>query len=159
MVQGVRVIAMCGINGIFSKNRLNDQGRIRTMNERIVHRGPDDEGTYVSSNIALGIRRLSIIDLSQGHQPIFNEDGQFVIVFNGEIYNYRQLRDGLAQQGHVFKTNTDTEVIVHLFEEKGEKCLDELNGMFAFAIYDCKKKRAVSCPRPRGQEAALLLRR
>ena len=139
MVQGVRVIAMCGINGIFSKNRLNDQGRIRTMNERIVHRGPDDEGTYVSSNIALGIRRLSIIDLSQGHQPIFNEDGQFVIVFNGEIYNYRQLRDGLAQQGHVFKTNTDTEVIVHLFEEKGEKCLDELNGMFAFAIYDCKK--------------------
>jgi asparagine synthase (glutamine-hydrolysing) len=127
---------MCGINGIFSQKPLEQNSRIHLMNECIVHRGPDDEGIFQEKNIALGMRRLSIIDLGQGHQPIFNEDKRFVIVFNGEIYNYRELRKALVERGHIFATNTDTEVIVHLFEEKKEKCLDDLNGMFAFAIFD-----------------------
>jgi len=130
---------MCGINGIFSLKPLDQDSEIHLMNNCIIHRGPDDEGIFQSSYIALGMRRLSIIDIKQGHQPIFNEDKRFVIVFNGEIYNYKELRDGLIKRGHVFATNTDTEVIIHLFEDKKEKCLDDLNGMFAFAIYDCKK--------------------
>jgi|WetSurMetagenome_2_1015567.scaffolds.fasta_scaffold00022_52 asparagine synthase (glutamine-hydrolysing) len=130
---------MCGINGIFSKQPIADPSRIDAMNLRIVHRGPDDEGTFVSRFVALGMRRLSIIDLSQGHQPIYNEDKSLAIVFNGEIYNYRRLREGLLSRGHAFTTDTDTEVIVHLFEEKREKCVEDLNGMFAFAVYDTRK--------------------
>ena len=106
------------------------------MTEQIVHRGPDDEGYYIDDTVALGMRRLAIIDLEGGKQPIISPDENFVIVFNGEIYNYRTLRETLIKDGVVFKTHTDTEVILHLYEDKQEKCLDELNGIFAFAIYN-----------------------
>jgi asparagine synthase (glutamine-hydrolysing) len=106
------------------------------MADTIHHRGPDDEGYYASGPVGFGFRRLSIIDLSTGHQPLSNEDGTVWIVFNGEIYNYQELRKSLISKGHVFRTNTDTEVIVHLYEEFGVGCLEKLRGMFAFAIWD-----------------------
>jgi asparagine synthase (glutamine-hydrolysing) len=106
------------------------------MCEAIRHRGPDDEGTYVTGPVGLGMRRLSIIDLAGGQQPIFNEDRSKVIVFNGEIYNYRELRRGLLARGHTFATQGDTETILHLYEELGPDCVDRLRGMFAFAIWD-----------------------
>ena len=109
---------------------------VKAMADTIQHRGPDDEGYYVSGPIGLGFRRLSIIDLHSGHQPISNEDGTVWIVFNGEIYNYQELRAFLQSRGHVFTTQTDTETIVHLYEELGPRCLDRLRGMFAFAIWD-----------------------
>jgi len=110
------------------------------MADTIAHRGPDDEGYYVSGPVGLGFRRLSIIDLATGHQPISNEDGTIWIVFNGEIYNYQDLRTFLQGKGHIFKTQTDTEVIVHLYEEFGEDCVEKLRGMFAFAIWDEREK-------------------
>src|SRR3990172_10953181 len=110
------------------------------MTDAIRHRGPDDEGFHVWGQVGLGFRRLSIIDLSGGHQPLSNEDGTVWIVFNGEIYNYQSLRQQLVAKGHIFKTKTDTEVIVHLYEEYGADCVQELRGMFAFAILDSKKK-------------------
>jgi asparagine synthase (glutamine-hydrolysing) len=109
---------------------------VKAMADTIQHRGPDDEGYYVSGPVGLGFRRLSIIDLQSGHQPLSNEDGSIWIVFNGEIYNYQDLRNLLLSKGHVFKTQTDTEVIVHLYEEFGPECLEKLRGMFAFAIWD-----------------------
>lgn len=109
---------------------------VKAMADTIRHRGPDDEGYYVSGLIGLGFRRLSIIDLQCGHQPLSNEDGTVWIVFNGEIYNFRELREFLLAKGHVFKTESDTEVIVHLYEERGPQCLEMLRGMFAFAIWD-----------------------
>lgn len=113
---------------------------LKTMADTIRHRGPDDEGFYSSGPIGLGFRRLSIIDLQTGHQPIPNEDGSVWIVFNGEIYNYQELRNDLLSKGHVFKTRTDTEVIVHLYEELGEDCVKKLRGMFAIAIWDDRQK-------------------
>src|SRR2546425_6554940 len=104
------------------------------MADTLNHRGPDDEGFYCGPGIGLGFRRLSIIDLSGGHQPLSNEDGTVWIVFNGEIYNYQELREHLLSRGHIFKTQADTEVIVHLYEELGEACVERLRGMFAFAI-------------------------
>jgi asparagine synthase (glutamine-hydrolysing) len=129
---------MCGICGKlnFEKGASVDPSLIRAMMDTIRHRGPDDEGLHVASRVGLGFRRLSIIDLSSGHQPISNEDDSIWIVFNGEIYNYRELRSFLVSKGHVFKTQTDTEVIVHLYEELGPQCLEKLRGMFAFAIWD-----------------------
>lgn len=113
---------------------------VRAMADTIRHRGPDDEGYYVSGPVALGFRRLSIIDLKSGHQPLSNEDGSVWIVFNGEIYNYQDLRAFLLDKGHVFRTRTDTEVIVHLYEEFGPACLEKLRGMFSFAIWDQNAK-------------------
>jgi asparagine synthase (glutamine-hydrolysing) len=113
---------------------------VKAMADTIYHRGPDDEGYYVSGPIGLGFRRLSIIDLKSGHQPVANEDGTVQIIFNGEIYNYKELRALLLNKGHVFRTNSDTEVIVHLYEEFGPQCLDMLRGMFAFAIWDANTK-------------------
>jgi asparagine synthase (glutamine-hydrolysing) len=110
------------------------------MADSIYHRGPDDEGYHISGPVGLGFRRLAIIDLNTGHQPISNEDGTVWIVFNGEIYNYHELREHLRTKGHVFKTQTDTEVIVHLYEEFGESCVEKLRGMFAFAIWDDRQK-------------------
>lgn len=110
------------------------------MLDPIRHRGPDDEGTYCAPQIALGHRRLSIIDLNTGHQPLSNEDGSVWIVFNGEIYNYRELRPELLRRGHTFRTESDTEVIVHLYEELGPRCVEKLRGMFAFAIWDTKQR-------------------
>ena len=113
------------------------------MLQAIAHRGPDDRGVYVNGNIGIGNCRLSIIDISGGHQPICNEDKTIWIVYNGEIYNYRELRSDLESKGHVFRTHSDTEVIVHLYEEFGERCVDPLSGMFAFAIWDEKEQKLV----------------
>jgi len=128
---------MCGIVGAFYKRGKNrDKLLARQMADCISHRGPDDDGFYDDGDIEFGFKRLSIIDLVTGHQPIFNEDHSKVIIFNGEIYNYLELRPELEKAGHRFTTNTDTEVILHLYEEKGTECLKELNGMFAIAIWD-----------------------
>ena len=133
---------MCGIAGIVRWNGSPiPEHEIRGMCSAIVHRGPDDEGVYLGDGVALGMRRLSIIDLEGGHQPICNEDGSVWIVFNGEIYNYRELRHGLEQRGHVFRTDSDTETIVHLYEDSGPRCVDRLRGMFAFAIWDERKRQ------------------
>ena len=133
---------MCGICGKlnFYRSASVDPALIRAMLGSIRHRGPDDEGVYVTPRVGLGHRRLAIIDLNTGHQPLSNEDGTVWIVFNGEIYNYQELRAFLLNKGHVFKTQTDTEVIVHLYEEFGPECLQKLRGMFAFAIWDENKK-------------------
>jgi len=128
---------MCGINGFNFQNR----ELIQKMNEKIKHRGPDQDGIFLDEDISLGHRRLSIIDLSEsGRQPIFNEDKSLCIVFNGEIYNFQELKDGLSKKGHKFYSKTDTEVVLHLYEEYKEKCLKHLNGIFAFAIWDIKNK-------------------
>ncbi len=132
---------MCGINGI-----LNFNGRplmvddLQGMNAKMIHRGPDDDGYYTDGNMGLAMRRLSIIDLQGGHQPISNESGRIWVVLNGEIYNYIELRKELESRGHLFKTKSDTEVLVHLYEDMGEQCLNKLNGMFTFAIWDSYKK-------------------
>jgi asparagine synthase (glutamine-hydrolysing) len=114
----------------------------RRMMEALRHRGPDEDGLLVAPSVTLGMRRLSIIDLSGGRQPVFNEAGNVAVVFNGEIYNYRQLRGTLEPRGHVFRTRSDTEVIVHAYEEWGEECLRELRGMFAFALWDARASGA-----------------
>lgn len=131
---------MCGICGTlnFDSSASVDPAVIRRMADSIRHRGPDDEGYYVAGPVGFGFRRLSIIDLSTGHQPMSNEDGTVWIVFNGEIYNYQELRADLLERGHIFKTRTDTEVIVHLYEEFGPACLEKLRGMFGFAIWDSR---------------------
>jgi asparagine synthase (glutamine-hydrolysing) len=134
---------MCGIAGIVSTARGEriDPATIHRMCEVIVHRGPDDEGIFVKDGVGLGMRRLSIIDISGGHQPVFNEDRTVCMVFNGEIYNFPRLREDLLRRGHQFSTHTDTEVIVHLYEEMGAECVNKLRGMFAFALYDERRRR------------------
>jgi asparagine synthase (glutamine-hydrolysing) len=130
---------MCGICGVIGIERSEiGEALTRRMMEAIRHRGPDEDGLLVAPSAVLGMRRLSIIDLSSGHQPIFNETGDVGIVFNGEIYNFRELRQRLEGLGHKFRTHSDTEVIVHAYEEWGEQCLRELRGMFAFAIWDAR---------------------
>ena len=133
---------MCGIAGIynFGSSQAVEGRLISKMCGVLVHRGPDDEGIYCKDNIGLGHRRLSIIDLVGGHQPMANEDGSVWIVFNGEIYNFIELKEELLRKGHVFKTHCDTETIIHLYEEEGEACVHKLRGMFAFAIWDDRKK-------------------
>ncbi len=132
---------MCGIAGLIGTERdLVRQEDIQRMTQTIVHRGPDEEGIYARANVGLGMRRLSIIDLTTGSQPIHNEDRSVWIVFNGEIYNFPELRKELESRGHQLYTNTDTEVIVHLYEEMGPDCVRKLRGMFAIALYDEKKK-------------------
>jgi asparagine synthase (glutamine-hydrolysing) len=118
-----------------------DLDLIEAMTAALAHRGPDGKGTYIHGPIAMGHTRLSIIDLATGDQPIYNEDRSVAIVFNGEIYNYKELRQELLQRGHRFATESDTEVIVHLYEDLGDRCVDSLNGMFAFAIWDAKRSR------------------
>ena len=128
---------MCGIVGF----NWDDKNLVKSMSNLITHRGPDDSGFYTDKYISLGNRRLSIIDLSKkGKQPISNEDNTLSIVFNGEIYNFEELRNTLQKSGHKFKSDTDTEVIIHSYEEYGRKCVEKFNGMFAFAIWDSKKK-------------------
>lgn len=132
---------MCGIAGVIGRDgEVISTEQVRQMTDAIVHRGPDDEGIRAHGNVGLGMRRLSIIDLSGGHQPIFNEDGSISVVFNGEIYNFPVLREELIARGHHFYTHCDTEVIVHLYEEMGADCIKKLRGMFAFALYDEKSK-------------------
>src|SRR6266516_122200 len=129
---------MCGIAGIvgIEPSYQAEAVDVHRMCQTIVHRGPDDEGIYAHGRAGLGMRRLSIIDLSTGHQPIHNEDHDLWVVFNGEIYNFPELRPELEARGHRFYTNTDTEVIVHLYEELGAECVQKLRGMFAFALWD-----------------------
>lgn len=141
---------MCGIAGVVSATRESNitEALVHHMCDQIVYRGPDDEGLYVSDGAGLGMRRLSIIDLSGGHQPVFNEERTSWIVFNGEIYNFPELRPELESQGHRFRTHSDTEVIIHLYEEMGADCVNKLRGMFALAIYD-KTQRKLTLARDR----------
>jgi len=142
---------MCGICGIVGWNdgAAFDEGLLRRMSAVLAHRGPDDRGTYLCDagaprrplRVGLGHARLSIIDLAGGHQPLANEDGTIHVVYNGEVYNFPEIRERLIRSGHVFRTRTDTEVIVHLYEERGVACLGELRGMFAFALWDRPKRR------------------
>lgn len=130
---------MCGFVGYINKES-DKKDNIKKMADLIAHRGPDSEGYYTDETIALGFRRLSIIDLNNGSQPIYNEDKTKVIIFNGEIYNFKELREDLEEKGHIFTTNTDTEVLLHGYEEYSEGILDKLRGMFAFVIYDVNTK-------------------
>ena len=136
---------MCGICGLidYRNSFSNGEEALLRMRDAMMHRGPDDGGLYVNKRglfAGLGHRRLSIIDLSSaGKQPMANEDGSIQLVLNGEIYNYHELRERLKKSGHLFKSNTDTEVVVHLYEEYGRECVNLLRGMFAFAVWDNKK--------------------
>jgi len=132
---------MCGIAGLILREGKALPGLVQAMCDQMRHRGPDDEGFYVEGGCALGMRRLSIIDLNTGHQPISNEDESIWVVFNGEIYNYQELREELARKGHRFLTHSDTETLVHLYEEEGQEGPSRLRGMFAFAIWDRRNRR------------------
>src|SRR3972149_2165161 len=127
---------MCGIAGYVGPG---DRALLERMAQALRHRGPDDEGYWVGPGAGLGMRRLAIIDLPGGRQPMSNEDGSLNLVFNGEIYNFRELRSDLAQRGHRFRTRSDTEVILHAYETFGEACVDRLRGMFAFALWDAPR--------------------
>jgi len=142
---------MCGICGRCG-TRSVDPAAITRMTRRLAHRGPDDEGVYVNGGVGLGHRRLSIIDLDGGRQPMSNEDGSHWIVFNGEIYNFHQLREGLIRKGKRFRTVSDTETILHLYEEHGTDCVKYLRGMFAFAIWDARKQRLFAARDRLGQK-------
>ena len=130
---------MCGIAGILSSKQ-EQRNCIKSITKALSHRGPDNEGFYQDENIALGQRRLSIIDLSSGNQPISNETGDLQLICNGEIYNSPELRESLIKKGHSFKTSTDVEVILHLYEDFGKDCIKQLRGMFSLAIWDTKNK-------------------
>jgi asparagine synthase (glutamine-hydrolysing) len=132
---------MCGIAGFYLREGQASVSTVREMCDQIRHRGPDDEGYHVEGGCAIGMRRLSIIDLSTGHQPMANEDESVWVVFNGEIYNYQELRRGLLARGHRFATNSDTETLVHLYEDQGTEGLQRLRGMFAYAIWDARRRR------------------
>jgi asparagine synthase (glutamine-hydrolysing) len=134
---------MCGICGIFLSERAQHvkEEVLQNMNRRIVHRGPDDNGFFIEENVGLAMRRLSIVDVKSGHQPISNENQDVWIVYNGEIYNHAELRAGLEARGHRYRTRSDTETIVHLYEEYGHDCVKQLRGMFAFGIWDRRKRQ------------------
>ena len=132
---------MCGFAGFVGEVE-NREEVLENMMNTIIHRGPDSEGKYVDEDAALGFRRLSIIDLSEvGDQPLYNEDRSKVLVFNGEIYNYQELRKELVEAGHVFVSNTDSETLIHGYEEWGESLVERLRGMYAFVIWDTKTKK------------------
>lgn len=131
---------MCGFCG-FTGDIADRENIIISMMNKIIHRGPDSAGTHSDEDITMGFRRLSIIGLEDGSQPMYNEDGSIVICFNGEIYNYQPIKEMLIEKGHIFKSHADTEVLIHLYEEKGEEMLNDLRGMFAFALYDIKNKK------------------
>jgi len=134
---------MCGICGLYEykTHRPASQRVLSDMLQVIHHRGPDDSGVHIDKDLALGMRRLSIIDLGGGKQPIGNEDGSVVTVFNGEIYNFQSLREELQGRGHSLKTSSDTEVIVHLYEDFGDECVQHLRGMFGLAVWDAPRRR------------------
>src|ERR1035438_5097487 len=136
---------MCGIAGIvyFDKDRKVTRQDLKAMTDTIIHRGPDGEGFYINNNVGLGFRRLSIIDLNTGNQPMCNEDEIIWVVMNGEIYNFMSLRNDLISRGHKFRSNSDTEVLVHLNEEHGVDFITKLRGMFAIALYDKRKNKLV----------------
>ncbi|MBZ5606612.1 MAG: asparagine synthase (glutamine-hydrolyzing), partial [Acidobacteriia bacterium] len=131
---------MCGIAGFFLREDTASLAAVRAMCDQIRHRGPDDEGFHIDGRCGIGMRRLSIIDLSTGHQPISNEDGSIWIVYNGEVYNYQELRRHLVRSGHQFRTNSDTETLIHLYEEYGLDSFQRLRGMFAYALWDAREQ-------------------
>jgi asparagine synthase (glutamine-hydrolysing) len=133
---------MCGITGYLDLRHVRpaDSADLARMNDRLIHRGPDSDGYFIDGSVALGYRRLSIIDLESGDQPMFNEDRSIAVFCNGEIFNYKELRDSLIKEGHTFRTNSDIEVLAHLYEDYGVSLLDKLNGQFAFVIYDRKRR-------------------
>ena len=138
---------MCGICGVVGiESRESGESVVRRMMAAMVHRGPDEEGILLGSPVAVGMRRLSIVDLAGGSQPVWNETGTLAVVYNGEIYNFKSLRAELESAGHKFRTRSDTEVVVHAYEEWGERCAEHLHGMFAFAV--------VEMPQGRGGRAA-----
>ena len=137
---------MCGIYGFTTKHSIvNKREILKNIGIKNYKRGPNESGSYVSKDIALGLERLSILDVKKGKQPIFSNNKKFVIVHNGEIYNYIELRKELEKRGYVFNTNTDTEVIVNLYQDRGLRLLSSLNGMFSFCIYEIDTKRLVIC--------------
>ena len=136
-----RVWKMCAITGIINHNSVSQAEKtIKEMTDAVLHRGPDDSGYFLDDNVAFGHRRLSVIDIDGGKQPMYNENRDVVVILNGEIYNYRELRVELEEKGHIFSSESDTEVIVHLYEEMGRQFVPLLNGMFAFALYDMRKE-------------------
>src|SRR3982750_1397170 len=135
---------MCGINGIAFSSRSGRQvssSVLERMRDVISHRGPDDKGSFIDGAVGLGHRRLSIVDVASGHQPMTNEDGTLHITYNGEIYNHADFREELEARGHIYQTHCDTETIIHLYEEHGVSCVESLRGMFAFAIWDERKRQ------------------
>ena len=135
---------MCGIVGFVDKKKKKEkEAIIKNMADQIIHRGPDGEGYYTDDLVALGHRRLSIIDVKGGGQPIYNEDKTLAIIFNGEIYNYQELKEELESKGYVFQTKTDTEVILHGYSEWKDELYDKLRGMFSFVIYDKKNQELI----------------
>src|SRR5918912_3506733 len=132
---------MCGIAGKVDFAAPVDPAPVTAMCDAMVHRGPDERGLHSDSGVALGMQRLAIIDVAGGQQPIFNEDRTVAVVLNGEIYNFNELRAELVRRGHSFSTHADTEVLVHLYEDHGEAMVDHLRGMFAFAIWDARRRR------------------
>src|SRR5918998_2432438 len=134
---------MCGINGIALSSRSGrvvSAGLVERMRDVLTHRGPDDCGLFVEGSVGLGHRRLAIGDVAAGHQPMTNEDGSLQIIYNGEVYNHADHRPGLEARGHTYRTHCDTETILHLYEEKGAACVEDLRGMFAFAIWDARRQ-------------------
>ena len=132
---------MCGFCGFVDNRKTKEKKQIiKKMADRIIHRGPDSDGYYCDNTVGLGFRRLAIIDLKGGDQPLYNETKTKLVFFNGEIYNYQSIREDLIKKGHTFKTNSDTEVLVHGFEEYGTKLFPKLRGMFAFILYDNESK-------------------
>src|SRR5690349_23610154 len=134
---------MCGISGVVYKDSSHpvDRELFRRLTATLTHRGPDADGFLFGPGVALGHRRLSIIDLSTGDQPIYNEDRSKAVVFNGEIYNFQEIREELRERGHRFTTASDTEIIVHAWEEYGDTCITRLRGMFAIALWDLSRRR------------------
>src|SRR6516162_2189306 len=140
---------MCGICGVLDlRGRRSGEPHLKAMSNVLRHRGPDDEGGVALGPMAFGFRRLSIVDVAGGHQPMSNEDGTVWVVFNGEIYNDLELRPLLEKRGHRYASKSDTETIVHLYEEYGEDCVHHLRGMFAFAIWDARRNK-LFCARDR----------
>ena len=153
---------MCGFVGIISKKgRRFPEKTLREMTGIITHRGPDDEGFFFHEDwLAMGFRRLSILDLSpKGHQPMLSHDGRYVIVFNGEIYNYCEIRNELEKENYPFQSHTDTEVILAAYQRWGSNCLSKFNGMFAFMLADLKERTVFIARDPTGYKTSFLLRR
>ena len=148
---------MCGICGIVKTRETVTEEEIRAMRDVLSHRGPDQAGTWVQGRVGLGHCRLSIIDLSeQGSQPMFNETGSIALVFNGEIYNFQEIRRVLETKGHIFRSHSDSEAIIHAYEEYGVDCLQHLRGMFAFALWDSETETIICRSGPIGQETPFL---
>jgi len=145
---------MCGICGFVSNYKFDEDrfGLLKSLNQTLDHRGPDSDGYYINGDVGMGMRRLAIIDIASGDQPIFNEDGSIAIVYNGEIYNFQELRGQLERYDHNFSTNSDTEVIIHAYEQWGDECLLKFNGMFAFSLWDDKQKRLLIARDRMGQK-------